>query len=123
MCHTYQHKNESAASSLKLYAQAKLSLIDSFQNGTCADHYTWVQVHDLAFRHHKPDWNVLLTLAVDSSICSNIRHSNEGQNTGVKLCLAAPDCFAGSFFYPLRSHIFYIFQLIFYLITGSILYF
>ena len=32
---------QSAASNLKLYAQAKLRLnpIDSCQNGTCADHY------------------------------------------------------------------------------------
>ena len=29
---------QSAASSLKLYAQAKLGSIDSCQNGTCADH-------------------------------------------------------------------------------------
>ena len=46
---------------------------------------TWAQVHDLTFRHHKPDWNVLLTLTVDSPFCSNIRHSNEGQLTAVKL--------------------------------------
>ena len=30
---------QSAASSLKLYVQAKLRSIDNFQNGTCADHY------------------------------------------------------------------------------------
>ena len=42
---------------------------------------TWAQVHDLAFRHYKPVWNVLL--AVDSPFCSNIRHSNEGQVTAV----------------------------------------
>ena len=46
---------------------------------------TWAQVHDLAFRHYKPDWNVLLTLTVDSPFCSNIRHSNEGQLKAVKL--------------------------------------
>ena len=46
---------------------------------------TWVQVHDLAFRHYKPGWNVLLTLTVDSPFCSNIRHSNEGQLKAVKL--------------------------------------
>ena len=46
---------------------------------------TWAQLHDLAFRHHKPDWNVLLTLPVDSPFCSNIPHPNEGQLTGVKL--------------------------------------
>ena len=39
---------------------------------------SWAQVHDLAFRHYKPDWNVLLTVTVDSPFCSNIRHSNEG---------------------------------------------
>ena len=44
---------------------------------------TWTQVHDLAFRNYKPDWNVLLTLTV--GFCSNIRHSNEGQLTAVKL--------------------------------------
>ena len=46
---------------------------------------TWAQVHDLAFRHYKPEWNVLLTLTVDSPFCSNIRHSNKGQLTAVKL--------------------------------------
>ena len=35
---------------------------------------TWAQVHDLAFRHYKPDWNVLLTLTVDSPYSTNIRH-------------------------------------------------
>ena len=34
---------------------------------------------------YKPDWNVLLTLTVDSPFCSNIRHPNEGQMTAVKL--------------------------------------
>ena len=46
---------------------------------------TWAQVHDLAFRHYKPDLNVLLTLTVDSPFCLNIRHSSEGQLTAVKL--------------------------------------
>ena len=46
---------------------------------------TWAQVHDLAFRHYKPNWNVLLTLTVDSPFCSNIYHSNEGQLTAVSL--------------------------------------
>ena len=46
---------------------------------------TWAQVHDLTFRHYKPVWNVLLTLTVDRPFCSNIRHSNEGQLTAVKL--------------------------------------
>ena len=46
---------------------------------------TWAQVHDLAFRHYKPDCNVSLTLTVDSPFCLNIRHSNEGQLTAVKL--------------------------------------
>ena len=46
---------------------------------------TWAQVHDLAFRHYMPDWNVLLTLAVDYPFFSNIRDSNEGQLTAVKL--------------------------------------
>ena len=46
---------------------------------------TWTQVHDLAFRLYKPDWNVLLTLTVDSPFFSNIRHPNEGQLTAVKL--------------------------------------
>ena len=45
---------------------------------------TWAYVHDLVFRHYKPDLNVLLTLTVDSPFCSNIRHSNEGQLTAVK---------------------------------------
>ena len=45
----------------------------------------WAQVHDLTFRHHKPDWNVLLTLTVDSPFFSNIHHSSEGQLTAVKL--------------------------------------
>ena len=45
----------------------------------------WAQVHDLAFRHYKPDLNVLLTLTVDSPFCLNIRHSSEGQLTAVKL--------------------------------------
>ena len=39
----------------------------------------------ITFRHYKPDGNVLLTLTVDSPFCSNIRHSNEGQLTAVKL--------------------------------------
>ena len=43
------------------------------------------QVHDLAFRHYMPDWNVLLTLTVDSPFCSNVGHSNEDQLTAVKL--------------------------------------
>ena len=91
----FSHLNETtlsqgrAVSSLKLYAQAKLRLVDSCQNRTCADYYrkliTWAQVHDLAFRHYKPDWNVLLTLTVDSPFCSNIHHSNESQLTVVKL--------------------------------------
>ena len=46
---------------------------------------TWAQVHDMAFRHHKPDWNVLLTLTVDSPFFLNIHHSSEGQLTAVKL--------------------------------------
>ena len=46
---------------------------------------TWAQVHDLAFRHYKPDRNVLLTLTVDIPLCSNIRYPNEGQLTAVKL--------------------------------------
>ena len=46
---------------------------------------TWAQVHDLAFRHYKPNWNVLLTLTVDSPFCSNIYHSNEGQLTAASL--------------------------------------
>ena len=46
---------------------------------------TWAQVHDLIFRLYKPDWNVWLTLTVDSPFCSSIRHSNEGQLTAVKL--------------------------------------
>ena len=45
----------------------------------------WAQVHDLAFRHYKPDWNVLLTLAVDSPFCLNIRHPDAGQLTAAKL--------------------------------------
>ena len=43
------------------------------------------QVHDLVFRHYKPDWNVLLTLTVDSPFCSNISHLKEGQLTAFKL--------------------------------------
>ena len=46
---------------------------------------TWAQVHDLTFRHHKPDRNVLLTLTVDSPFFSNIHHSREGQLTAVKI--------------------------------------
>ena len=46
---------------------------------------TSAQVHDLAFPHYKPDWNVLLTLTVDNLFCSNIRHSSEGQLKAVKL--------------------------------------
>ena len=79
----------SAAGSLKLYAQAKLRLIDSCENGTCADPIRKLmmraQEHDLAFCHYKPVWDVLLTLAVDSLFRSNICHSNESQLTGVKL--------------------------------------
>ena len=45
----------------------------------------WAQVHNLAFRHYKSDWNALLTLTVDSPFCSNIRYSNEGQLIAVKL--------------------------------------
>ena len=45
----------------------------------------WAQVHNPAFRHYKPDWNVLLTLTVDSPFCSNIRYSNECQLIAVKL--------------------------------------
>ena len=67
---------------------------------------TWAQVHDLAFRHHKPDWNVLLTLTVDSPFFPNIHHSNEGQLTAVKLehlLAVIADCITGSFFYPQLS--------------------
>ena len=49
---------------------------------------TWAQVHDLAFlafRHYKPDWNVLLTLTVESPFCLNIRHPDAGQLTAAKL--------------------------------------
>ena len=49
----------SADGSLKLYAQAKVRLIDSCQNGTFADPIRklmmWAQEHDLAFRHYKHD--------------------------------------------------------------------
>ena len=37
------------------------------------------------FCYYKPDWNVLLTVAVDSPFWSNISHSNDGQLTSVKL--------------------------------------
>ena len=51
---------------------------------------TWAQVRDLTFPHYKLDWNVLLTLTVDSPFCSNSRHSNEGQLTAVKLDIRWP---------------------------------
>ena len=64
----------SAASSLKLYALAKLRSIDSRQNGTCAHYQITNNVgsntrSDLSpplILHYNPDWNVLLTLAVNS---------------------------------------------------------
>ena len=69
-----QHKIETTPGRA-VYARAKLSSIDSCQNGTCADHYQETinvgsaQVLDLAFRpHYKPDWNVLLTLVVNSPL-------------------------------------------------------
>ena len=93
--HTYQNINETtlsqgrAVSSLKLYAQAKLRLIDSCQNGTCADPIrkliTWAQVHDLAFRQSLQAGLKCLKVTVDSPFCPNIRHPYKGQLTAVKL--------------------------------------
>ena len=65
---------QSAASSLKLYALAKLTSIDSCQNGTCESHYQITNVgsntrSDISpplILHYNPDWNVLLTLAVNN---------------------------------------------------------
>ena len=68
-----------------------------------------------------------MSYSYSQSVNPNIRHSNEGQLSAIKLehpLLSSPDCTAGSFFYPLRSHIVFLsFPLLFYLITGSILYF
>ena len=66
---------QSAASSSKLYAQAKLRSIDSCQNGTCTDHYqitnnvgsnTRSDISPPLILDYNPDWNVLLTLAVNT---------------------------------------------------------
>ena len=87
---------------------------------------TWAQVHDVAFRPYKPDWNVLLTLAVDSSFFSNIRHSNECQLAGVKLghpLAVINRLYRGLIFLPIDVTYILSFPLIFCLTTGSILYF
>ena len=84
---------------------------------------TWAQVHDLAFPHYKPDWNVLLTLTVDNPFCSNIRHSNEGQLKAVKLehpLAVITWLYHGLIFLPIEVTYFFCFPAIFYLITGSI---
>ena len=65
---------QSTASSLKLYTLAKLTSIDSCQNGTCESHYQITNVgsntrSDISpplILHYNPDWNVLLTLAVNN---------------------------------------------------------
>ena len=74
---------------------------------------TWVQLHDLAFRHYKLDWNVLLTLTVDSPFCLNIRHSNEGQLKAVKLEHPLADItwlYHGLIFLPIEVPFFVVFQ-------------
>ena len=85
---------------------------------------TWAQVHDLAFRHYKPDCNVSLTLTVDSPFCLNIRHSNEGQLTAVKLehpLAAITRLYHGLIFLPIEVTYFFLsFPVLFYLIMGSI---
>ena len=72
-----------AARSLKLYALAKLRSIDSCQNGTREDHYqitTWAPIHNL------PDWNVLLTPAINSPFIRKfVTLMNFNQLTAVKL--------------------------------------
>ena len=63
---------QSADSSLKLYAQAKLRSIESCQNGTCADHYQKtnnvgsgpLRYTRSGIFHYNPDAYVLLTLVV-----------------------------------------------------------
>ena len=59
---------QSADSRLKLYWHAKLKSIDSFQNGTCADHYQKTNNVGSGTRsgifQYMPDGYVLLTLVV-----------------------------------------------------------
>ena len=71
---------------------------------------TWAQVHDLAFRPHcKPDWNVSLTLVVDSPLIRIfailMKVNWQPSNYSIRWP-ESPGCIAGSFFYPLRSRIF-----------------
>ena len=95
-----QHKNEttpgcqSTASSLKLYAQAKLRSIDSVQNRTCADHYQKTNnVGSGQLRYTiwhfvppplpspptiQPGLKCLINTRSRQSVNSNICHSNEG---------------------------------------------
>ena len=63
------------AAASRLYAQTKLRSSDSCQNGTCADHYhitnnvgsnTRSDFSLPLILNYNPDWNVLLTLAVNS---------------------------------------------------------
>ena len=104
---------QSAASSLKLYAQAKFWLIESCQNGTCADHYRktnnvgsgkWSGISPL-----QAGLKCLTHTRSRQFVHSNLRHCNEGQLTAVGLehqLAVITWLYAGSFFYPLRSRIF-----------------
>ena len=91
--------------------------IDSFQNGTCADHYQKTNNMDsgpLRYTiwhfapHYKPDLNALLTLVVNSPLIwiFAILMKVNWQLSNESICWpSSPDCIAGSFFYLLKSSI------------------
>ena len=118
----YQNINETTLfkgrvlSSLKLFAQAKLRLIDSCQNGTCADHYQKTNNVGSGTRSGISPLRAglkCLTLTVDSPFCSNIRYHNESQMTAVKLehpLAVITWLYNGVFFLPIEVTYFFKFS-------------